>query len=120
MLRHFVETEQSPRALIGSLRGRFPFDWHGNHRPNLVLFGDALAQPDWDDACRAADTCDLLLSIGTSGSVYPAALLPGRAADAGAAVIHIDPHECPGCWLEGKASEILPQLLRDAFESPTR
>lgn len=97
------------------LRRQFPLDWRGRHRPNLVLFGDALAEPAWTAACRAVDDCDVLVSVGTSGAVYPAALLPARAESHGATVISIDPQPAAGCWLEGRGGDVLPALVRDAL-----
>src|SRR5262249_20390908 len=44
-------------------------------RPNVVLFGDALAEPDWTWAQQDAEACDLMLVVGTSGLVWPAASL---------------------------------------------
>lgn len=114
-LRSYVAKSTSIVSLVRELRQRYPLDWLGRHRPNLVLFGDALAEPAWTSACRAVDDCDVFLSVGTSGSVYPAAMLPSRAAAAGATVISIDPHPCTECWLEGTAGAILPPLVRDAF-----
>ncbi|MCB9856772.1 MAG: iron dicitrate transport regulator FecR [Phycisphaerales bacterium] len=89
----------------------------GAHRPNLVLFGDSLAEPDWSDALKAAKECDCLLSVGTSGLVLPAAMIPAYAKDAGANVITIDPGEGGGdIWLRGKAGDILPRLVARAFD----
>jgi NAD-dependent deacetylase len=42
-------------------------------RPDVVWFGEALSQDDLDSAARAVHHADLLLIIGTSGVVYPAA-----------------------------------------------
>jgi len=85
------------------------------HRPNLVLFGDELAEPDWSRALEAVDTCDCLISIGTSGEVYPAAMLPARVQSAGKPVISIGPEATDGCALNGRASEILPRLIDDVL-----
>ena len=45
----------------------------------------------WSAGLTAAESCDLLFSIGTSGLVYPAAELPLRALSAGATVVHVNP-----------------------------
>jgi len=89
----------------------------GIHRPNLVLFGDAMAQPAWDMARAAAKRCDLMIQVGCSGVVMPAAMLPVEARTAGAAVVSIDPHEAGGdYWLQGQAARILPSLVAAARE----
>lgn len=91
----------------------------GMHRPNLVLFGDALAEPAWTDALKAADQCDCLISVGTSGLVLPAAMIPSNAKAAGAKVITIDPTESSGDdWLRGTAGDMMPKLVAKAFGPP--
>jgi NAD-dependent deacetylase len=116
-LRSYASKEISLFTFVRRLRRLYPLDWRGRHRPNLVLFGDAMAEPAWSKACQAVRECDVLLSVGTSGAVYPAAMLPADAAEAGATVIVVDPQPSDGCWLEGTAAEVLPKLMRDAFES---
>ena len=66
-----------------------------------------------------AEECDVLLSIGTSGIVYPAAELPLRALAHGATIVHINPvpfdvsgHEH---FLLGPASARMQSLRHDAF-----
>jgi NAD-dependent deacetylase len=89
----------------------------GFHRPNIVLFGDAMAQPAWNDALEAARACDVLLAVGTSGIVYPAATIPIEAKAHGAMLINIDPQEPGGdVWLRGTACEIVPELVRAALD----
>lgn len=88
----------------------------GAHRPNLVLFGDAMAEPDWSDSLTAASECDCLISVGTSGLVLPAAMIPSNAKAAGAMVVTIDPTEGGGdYWLRGTAGEMMPKLVAKAF-----
>lgn len=60
-------------------------------RPDVVWFGEML--PRWE--CRKAEElcrrCQVLLSVGTSGVVYPAAGFPLIARENGAFVIEINP-----------------------------
>jgi NAD-dependent deacetylase len=114
-LRQFATHQSSLFSFLRQLRQEYPFDRLGRHRPNLVLFGDAMAEPAWTEACRVVEQCDVLLSVGTSGAVYPAAMLPDWAAGAGAAVVTIDPHPNGDCPLAGNAGTILPKLIGDAF-----
>jgi NAD-dependent deacetylase len=86
------------------------------HRPRIVLFGDAMAEPDWELAQAAAENCDCFLTVGTSGVVMPAAMLPHEARLQGAPVIGIGPEEGDSdIWLHGRAGEVLPRLVREAF-----
>lgn len=64
---------------------------HGELRPGVVWFGEALPAAEWDAAVHAAKHCDLLLVIGTSGVVQPAASLVELARRAGARVAEINP-----------------------------
>jgi NAD-dependent deacetylase len=50
-----------------------------------------LPEDAWSAGLAAAEECDVFLSIGTFGIVYPAAELPLRALNKGATMIHIDP-----------------------------
>lgn len=60
-------------------------------RPGAVWFGEALPQDAWSVASDAAEHCDLMVVVGTSGVVYPAAELPVRAVRSGATVVEINP-----------------------------
>lgn len=114
-VKQYLLNEVSLPGLLLNLAHLYPWDWNISQRPNIVLFGDQLAEPDWSNAHHAAEECDVLLKIGTSGVVYPAAMLPDVAQTAGAVVISIDPQPSDGLWLKGKASEVLPKLVEDAM-----
>lgn len=91
-------------------------------RPGVVWFGEMLPEAALQAAFEAAQDCDCLLSIGTSGVVQPAALIPQLAAENGAVVAHVNPQPVsvrgPRQFsLEGPAGSILPALLGAAFGS---
>jgi NAD-dependent deacetylase len=93
-------------------------------RPDVVWFGEMLPTGALRTASEAARGCDLFLSVGTSGLVYPAAGLPYEAVENGAALVEINPNETPltpyaDYSLRGRAGEVLPVLLREAFEPRT-
>ncbi|MGE5864020.1 MAG: SIR2 family NAD-dependent protein deacylase [Rhizobacter sp.] len=86
----------------------------GPVRPGVVWFGEELPRAEWNLACERTSRADLLLVVGTSGLVYPAAGLPDLAMRAGAAVWDINP-EAPiakGChpW-RCTAATGLPALI---------
>jgi NAD-dependent deacetylase len=88
-------------------------------RPGVVWFGEMLEPSELQRACTEAAACDLMLVVGTSGLVYPAASLPGTARRAGAAIIVVNPEptELDGVaeiCIRGKAAEVLPGLLPSA------
>lgn len=86
-------------------------------RPGVVWFGEALPPQALDAAEQAARSCELMLIVGTSGAVWPAAGLAGAARRAGAFVVIVNPHpsEIDGeahAVLRGSAATVLPELLR--------
>jgi NAD-dependent deacetylase len=88
-------------------------------RPDVVWFGELLPEAALRRAGQEAARCDVLLAVGTSGTVYPAAGLVSVAAHAGATVIVVNPAPdagVPGALqLAGGASSLLPQLVRAAW-----
>jgi NAD-dependent deacetylase len=107
----------SRRRLLWALRRLLGVSHRGTYRPDVVMFGEPLREPDWTLGRRAVHESDVLLVVGTSGLVMPAAGLPSEARARGAKVIQIDPHppDEPVLWLQGKAGEVLPALLHEAF-----
>ena len=65
----------------------------GPFRPGVVWFGEALPEEAWDRACTTVAGCELLVVVGTSGLVQPAASLPLLARERGARVVEINPVE---------------------------
>ncbi|MCL1979833.1 MAG: NAD-dependent deacylase [Proteobacteria bacterium] len=57
-------------------------------KPNVVLFGEAVRGLDAIHACLAG--CDLLLVIGTSAQVYPAAALPALVKQQGGRIMEFN------------------------------
>jgi NAD-dependent deacetylase len=78
-----------------------------------------LPEDAWSESLAAAGDCDVFLSIGTSGNVYPAAELPLCALGHGATVVHINPARfnisSQEHFLQGPASEMMQSLLRETF-----
>lgn len=85
------------------------------HRPSVVLFGEALPERAWSEAKAQASRADVLIAVGTSGTVYPAAELPELAAAAGARVIGVGPEVGDAdVWLNGAAGDVLRRLVERA------
>lgn len=85
-------------------------------RPDIVWFGEALPQPVLDRAFDLAQACDLMIVVGTSGLVTPAALLPDIATSAGARLIEVNPDTTrysahADVKLSGGSGELLPRVL---------
>ncbi len=64
-------------------------------RPDVVWFGESLPGSVLERALAAVRRCQLMLVVGTSALVQPAASLPLLALDAGAHVIEINPQPTP-------------------------
>ncbi|HVY98013.1 MAG TPA: NAD-dependent deacylase [Dongiaceae bacterium] len=88
-------------------------------RPDVVWFGEGLPQAEWRAAAEAAEAADVVLLIGTSATVYPAAELPVIAKRAGAVVVQVNPAPTPldriAHNLRGRAGEVLPRLVAAAW-----
>ena len=84
-------------------------------RPDIVWFGDMLNQQVIQQASDAIQKCDLFISIGTSGVVWPAAGFPQEAKSNGAYCIEINTERTELSYLFdeviiGKAGEIEKHL----------
>ncbi|MCU0412563.1 MAG: NAD-dependent deacylase [Bacteroidetes bacterium] len=91
-------------------------------RPDVVWFGEMLPQDELDEAHEAAGRCELCLSVGTSGVVYPAAGIPIHARQAGAYLVEVNTEETDlsrhaNELLRGASGTILPELVRIMEES---
>ena len=86
-------------------------------KPTVVFFGEAMPAAAVDQAFNAARETDLMLVIGSSLVVYPAAEIPSAAVRAGAPMVLINAEPTPydhiaEVVIHGRAGEILPELLR--------
>jgi NAD-dependent deacetylase len=85
-------------------------------RPDVVWFGEMLPPGVFQKAEAASSVCDVMLVVGTSGMVQPAANLPLVASAAGATVVevNVEPSQLThyvDIFLEGPAGEVLPELV---------
>ena len=84
-------------------------------RPDIVWFEDSLDMAGVEASSKTIGACDLLVSIGTSGVVFPAAELPRIAVERGATCVEINTEETAVSeWYEhrlrGGAAEVLQSL----------
>lgn len=75
-------------------------------RPDVVWFGEALPTEALEAAWRASERCHLMLIVGTSAAVHPAASLPLVARQAGATIVEINPRPTP-------ISHLVDEILRE-------
>jgi NAD-dependent deacetylase len=97
----------------------------GQVRPDIVWFGEM--PYDMERIDQALQTCDLFVSIGTSGAVYPAAGFVQTARYCGAQRLEINLEPSLGSiYFDdsriGKAGDLVPQwvdeMLQSAHSSP--
>ncbi len=91
----------------------------GVYKPDFVFFGEDIPEPAQTLSSRETELADVFLLIGTTGEVYPAALLPRAAKRNGALIIEINPEPSAytpaitDIFLQGKAAVIMKELTSD-------
>jgi NAD-dependent protein deacetylase/lipoamidase len=129
--RNVIEYHGNARRLVClACRRRQPFDLAsapdspphcscgGLMKPDVVMFGELIPKAALFDAHHQAESCDVLIVVGTSAQVYPAAELPFTAQRGGAFIIDANTeetdftHSVTGAFLAGEAGKTLPQLVQ--------
>ncbi|MDY7029061.1 MAG: NAD-dependent deacylase [Spirochaetota bacterium] len=93
----------------------------GVWKPDFVFFGESIPFDALQRSEEAAERTDCMLLIGTTGEVYPAALIPREAARNGAIIIEINPapslytHEITDIFIQTGAVEAGEALLQGLF-----
>jgi NAD-dependent deacetylase len=86
-------------------------------RPDAVFFGEMIPPEALYRSQEAAARCEVMLVVGTSAVVQPAAFMPVLAKESGAVVIEINPEPSPltgaisDFLIMGKAGEVLKRIL---------
>jgi NAD-dependent deacetylase len=86
-------------------------------RPDCIFFGEMIPTDALIRSQRLSASCDVMLVIGTSAMVQPAATMPLIAKDNGAVIIEINPEPTPltsrigTLTLLGGAGSIMPRLI---------
>jgi NAD-dependent protein deacetylase/lipoamidase len=86
-------------------------------KPTVVLFGEPMPAPAINEALELARLCDVILVVGTSLVVYPAAEVPLVAVRSGARMIVVNAEPTPFDGLaevviHGRSGEVLPEIAR--------
>ena len=101
-----VEAVEPPKCTCGGLI-----------RPNVVWFGEPLPEAAWQNSVDAVANADVVVVVGTSSIVYPAAGLPELALANGIPVIEVNPERTPlstaaTATVRETAAGALPGLLQ--------
>lgn len=90
-------------------------------RPGVVWFGELLPEQALRRAMEESQACDVMLVIGTSAQVYPAAGFPLTAYGAGATIIEVNPEPAleriARYVFAEPAGEAVPRLVEAALAS---
>ena len=95
-------------------------DGGGMLRLRAVLFGEMIPQEALWRSRQVATDCDVMLVIGTSAVVQPAALMPVVAKESGAKVIEINPERTPltgdisDYLIKGTAGDVMNRIIADS------
>ncbi|ELP94027.1 NAD-dependent deacetylase, putative [Entamoeba invadens IP1] len=99
-----------------------------NGRPNATLFTESLPSEAFDNAEKWTQECldehGVMVIIGTTGVVYPAASIAENFIENGGIVIEINPEPSTytphvNYFLKGNAGQVMPELFRLAFGEVT-
>jgi NAD-dependent deacetylase len=86
-------------------------------RPDAVFFGEMIPQDAMWRSRQIASDCDLMLVVGTSAVVQPAALMPVIAKESGAKVVEINPERTPltdeisDYLIKGEAGDVMNRIV---------
>lgn len=95
----------------------------GSHlKPAAVFFGEPLPPDAIEQAYELSRACDLMLVVGSSLVVFPAAYIPRQAAGSGAplVIVNVEPTPLDGqaeVVIHGRSGEVLPLIL-EAAQAP--
>jgi NAD-dependent deacetylase len=108
----FEATRRPPRCTCG-----------GPLKPATISFGQSLSADDLDRAARLAAEADLVLALGSTLSVHPAASIPLLAADRGTPYVIVnrgptdhDHHRSVTLRLEGDVTAVVPPAVEALFK----
>ncbi len=90
---------------------------HGILKPAVILFGEPMPEEVLHEATLRSSNCDLFIVVGSSLVVYPAALMPIYATDAGARLVIINLSPTPideqaTLVIKAKAGEAMSRIVQ--------
>jgi NAD-dependent deacetylase len=85
-------------------------------KPDVVMFGESLPESIFQEASQRSASCDMIIVIGSSLVVYPAAMIPYQAIRAGAKLVIINLSETPlddqaEVLIQARAGETLERVM---------
>lgn len=95
-------------------------------KPDMILFGEPIQTEIQLRAQEAAQQCKVMLVVGTSATVYPAAAIPSLAKRNGAVIIEINLQKTPltetitDIFLPGSTTQVFPRLVNAVQDALSR
>jgi len=88
----------------------------GMLKPDVIFFGEALPDATLREATHRANTCDLMIVVGSSLVVYPAAYMPFYAKQSGAKIVIVNLTPTPAdrtadAVIRASAGEVMGRIL---------
>jgi NAD-dependent deacetylase len=96
-----------------------PCECGGIYRPDCVFFGERIPPHHLERSHALAGRSNVMLVVGTSATVQPAADLPLVAKHAGAVIIEVNPEKTPltrqvsDIFLQGRAGAVMDRLAAE-------
>ena len=94
-------------------------------KPDVVFFGEPIPWEAQVSSLKESQSCSVVLSIGTSAVVYPAATIPITAKERGATVIEINREPTPltdeisDYLISGSAGQVIPAIVEEVKRTKT-
>ena len=88
-------------------------------KPDFVFFGEPIPVKAHIESSEESQVAEVVLLIGTTGEVMPAAMIPRVAKNNGATIIEINPeesfytNEITDIFLQGKAGTVMDRLITE-------
>jgi len=91
-------------------------------KPDFIFFGEGIPPEAYEGSVDAASKAEVVVIVGSTGEVMPAAQIPYQAKQNGATIIEINPgisnftKSITDIYLEGKATEVMGKLKEVLFD----
>lgn len=94
---------------------------NGLLKPDFIFFGENIPTVAYQNSIEAADQAEVVIAMGSTGEVMPAAQIPFYAKQNGAIIIEVNPESSKftntitDIYLQGKATEVMEKLSHALF-----
>ncbi len=92
-------------------------------KPDFIFFGEGIPPKAYESSVDAASRAEVVIIVGSTGEVMPAAQMPYLAKQNGATIIEVNPgisnftNSITDIYLDGKATEVMRKLQEALFDN---